>query len=63
MDRNINILLETDNTTTVSYINNMGGTKKLCNDIARHTWEWCFERDIWIHYEPTFYENAINLPL
>ena len=41
-------MMEIDNTTAVSYINNMGGTKKLCNDITREIWEWCFQKEIWL---------------
>lgn len=38
-----------DNTTAVTYINNMGGTHSLeCNQLARTIWLWCLERDIWI---------------
>ena len=38
-----------DNTTAVSYINNMGGTHSLeCNHIARTIWMWCITRDIWL---------------
>lgn len=34
--------MEIDNIIVVFYINNMGGIKKLCNDIIREIWEWCF---------------------
>ena len=38
-----------DNTTAVSYINNMGGTHSLdCNHIARTIWMWCIARGIWL---------------
>ena len=38
-----------DNTTAVSYINNMGGTHSLdCNHIARSIWMWCIARGIWL---------------
>ena len=33
--RGQHILIRADKTTTVSYINNMGGKKNDCNDIAR----------------------------
>ena len=46
--KKIHIMMEIDNTTAVSYINNMGGTKKLCNDITREIWEWCFQKEIWL---------------
>jgi hypothetical protein len=38
-DEHIKILC--DNTTAVAYINNKGGTKKLCNQVARQIWMWC----------------------
>ena len=47
-EKQIHIMMEIDNTTAVSYINNMGGTKKLCNDITREIWEWCFQKEIWL---------------
>ena len=38
-----------DNTTAVTYINNMGGIKSTeCNDIASNIWNWCIELDIWL---------------
>lgn len=38
-----------DNTTAVSYINNMGGTHSLgCSHIARTIWMWCIARDTWL---------------
>ena len=38
-----------DNTTAVSYINNMGGTHSLeCNHIARTIWMWYITQDIWL---------------
>ena len=43
------MLVRLDNTTSVAYINSMGGTKSVdCNDMARSIWKWCIERDIWI---------------
>lgn len=38
-----------DNTTAISYINNMGGIKsKKCNELAIEIWEWCIDRNIWL---------------
>ena len=37
-----------DNVTTVAYLNNMGGTKKGCNEIARDIWKWCESRNNFI---------------
>ena len=43
------VLIRTDNTTAVAYLNNMGGIKsKDCHDIATEIWEWCANRNIWI---------------
>lgn len=48
--KNSKILLRIDNTTAISYINRMGGTKfaKL-NKLAKDIWEWCEIRNIWIY--------------
>lgn len=45
--RNITVLLCLDNTTAVSYINNLGGTvsKELLR-LARALWMWCLKRNI-----------------
>ena len=46
---NAHVLIRTDNTTTVSYINNMGGIKSTqCNKAAVDIWKWCLERNLWI---------------
>ncbi|XP_071518361.1 uncharacterized protein [Panulirus ornatus] len=38
-----------DNTTAVTYVNEMGGTRSsLCNGICRDLWEWCAVNDIWL---------------
>ena len=48
-DRYSEILIKTDNTTTVSYINKMGGTKsKECNAVACEIWDFCEARKIWL---------------
>ena len=47
--QNAHVLLQTDNTTTVAYIRNMGGThSSVCNSVARDIWLWCKERKIWL---------------
>ena len=47
--KNSHILIRTDNTTTVSYVNNMGGIKSpQCNEVAVDIWKWCLERNLWI---------------
>ncbi|XP_045137462.1 uncharacterized protein LOC123519890 [Portunus trituberculatus] len=38
-----------DNTTAMTYINEMGGTKSLtCNNIATAIWDWCLANNAWI---------------
>ena len=40
------------NLFTVTYINNMGGTKTLlCNSLARDIWNWCGDNNLWISAE------------
>ena len=44
---NISILVKSDNTTVVAYINKQGGTcSKLLCDISIEFWEFCIERNI-----------------
>ncbi len=42
------IRIESDNTVTVSYINNMGGKVVYLDDLARKMWFWALERNIWL---------------
>ena len=38
-----------DNNTTISYINSMGGCKAIeCNSLTKHIWDWARERNIWL---------------
>ena len=38
-----------DNTTAVTYINNMGGSHSaICNSLAREIGFWCINRNLWI---------------
>jgi hypothetical protein len=41
----------TDNTTTCSYINNLGGKKTELNSLARDIWSWCIDKNIHITAE------------
>ena len=44
----IHIQIQIDNTTAVSYINNVGGSKSpLLNNLAIEIWQWCITRNIW----------------
>ena len=43
------ILIKADNTTAVSYVNRMGGSKSFqCEEIAKSIWQFCEVRDLWI---------------
>ena len=43
------IRILSDNMTTVSYINHMGGSHSInCDLITRNVWEWCIERSLWL---------------
>ena len=45
----VHIRIYSDNTTTVNYINSMGGTHSMeCNSISKDIWLFCIEREIWI---------------
>ena len=45
----IHIRLQIDNTTAITYINNMGGSRsEPCNKMARLIWAWCQDRRIWL---------------
>lgn len=45
--RNVHIRIETDNTTTVCYVNNMGVSRsRACNDIARQIWLWVLDHSV-----------------
>lgn len=47
---NKQILLRIDNTTALSYINNMGGTHVArLNSLAQEIWDWCESRDLWLY--------------
>ncbi|XP_043468351.1 uncharacterized protein LOC122502395 [Leptopilina heterotoma] len=47
-DRNCEILLRMDNTTSIAYINRMGGIQHPhLTQVARQIWHWCEERDLW----------------
>ena len=38
-----------DNTSAVSYINEMGGIKSVeCDKLAQMLWQWCILREIWV---------------
>ena len=44
----VHICVQSDNTTTVAYINSMGGIKsEACNDMAFQIWSWCSTKHVW----------------
>ena len=43
------VLVQSDNTTTVAYLNAMGGIKSIpCNEMAAMIWAWCPKHNIWL---------------
>jgi hypothetical protein len=45
----VHICFHLDNSTAVSYVNQMGGMKSLaCDTVARKIWDWCIVRNIWV---------------
>lgn len=47
---NSEILLRVDNTTTIAYINRMGGVRhRRLGETARQIWNWCEERNLWVY--------------
>ena len=45
----VHIRIYSDNTTTVNYVNSMGGTRSMeCNGIAKAIWLFCMKRKIWV---------------
>jgi len=47
--RNVQILLRTDNTTALAYVNRFGGCKSPeLHEIAKRIWSWCEASDIWL---------------
>ena len=45
----IHVRIMSDNTTVVSYINEMGGCKSpQFNGLAKEIWEWAMARNIWL---------------
>ena len=47
--RENHILVQSDNTTTIAYINAMGDIKSIpCNEMATMIWGWCRNHNIWL---------------
>ena len=53
--KNIHVLLRMDNTTSIAYINRMGGTRsQTLSQTACDLWHWCLQRGITL--------SAVHLP-
>ncbi|PJE77915.1 hypothetical protein CI610_03152 [invertebrate metagenome] len=42
----VHVAIRSDNTTAISYINNLGGSKSSLFILSKSIWIWCQERDI-----------------
>ena len=43
------VQLQIDNTTAVTYINDMGGSKSpKLNSLAQEIWDWCIQQQLWV---------------
>ena len=50
--RSQHIRVQTDNTTAVAYVNNLGGVKSMeCHKVAKAIWSWAIERQIHLSAE------------
>ena len=48
--RNCEILLRIDNTTAISYINNLGGVRyKTYHELAKQIWQWAEQRNVFLY--------------
>ena len=48
IDKPLHVQIRMDNTTAISYINNMGGKEPQLNTLACRVWNWCIENDLWV---------------
>ena len=45
----LEVLIKSDNTTAVSYVNKMGGSRSNeCESVASEIWKFCEKRDMWL---------------
>lgn len=50
--KNKHVLIKSDNTTAVTYVNNMGGlVSPICNTITRSIWLMCKQHNVWLTAE------------
>ena len=55
----MSVLLKIDNTMTVAYINNQGGTvSKELVSLTRDFWMWCLKRNI--HIQAQYWPGIMN---
>ena len=48
-ENSLEILVKCDNTTAISYINRMGGSKsRECEEVAKEIWDFCETKNFWI---------------
>ena len=57
--RGKHIRINVDNTTTLAYINNMGGKIRKYNELTRKIWLWCRERGNWL--SAAYIPSAMNV--
>lgn len=54
------IAVRSDNTTAVTYLNKMGGTKSVsCNDVTSDIWSWAERKNVWL--TASYIPGVINL--
>lgn len=59
-EENCTIVCRSDNTTAVTCINKMGGTKSIsCNDVTSQIWAWAENRNIWL--TASYIPGVLNL--
>ncbi len=47
--KNKHVLIQSDSSTAVCYVNNMGECKSpKCDSVAKELWEICIQNNIWI---------------
>lgn len=47
--KGIHVAVQSDNTTAISYVYNMGGMhSKSMDSLSKSIWEWCLERQIFL---------------
>ena len=48
-ESNVEVLIKSDNTTAVSYVNKMGGSRsKECESVSKQIWNFCEQKQMWL---------------